>query len=222
MGPFFVPDQQLIDTRKEAALQQRVWFEHEMTAEIYAPICEFIAQGSNQPLSSFSQLAMNLAEDVIIHRKIHQHDWMAAAHLCLPSSWWPEEKIGKPLREIHAPIPGMNLDLSSKLVDTMINHGPFERFVWSIIYEPRYNFHPSLPRKEFDSDTKEVFIKVERQMTVGFPQVQASLFILRQELILPHEIIYRELYQACKNMSPDERTYKGVTQALIEFLHEHS
>lgn len=213
----FVKNKYLTKTRQRATKTQTVFFEHDINEEIYLPICKYIAQETKQDLKSFPELAYHLAEDVIIHRIQNNKDWMAAGHICLPSGWWPEEKIGKSLAEIHKPIPGMKLDQSYKLAETMINHGPFYRYVWSVVYEAQINCHPSLPKKEFSGN---VYVKVETQHTVGFPEIQAGLFVLRQDLLYPGEIDYPALFQACKNMTDAEKEYKGITEELIIFLEK--
>lgn len=215
----FEKNRYLIRTRQEASKIQKVFFEHDISQEIYVPICEYISRETNQKNNSFQNLAYNLAEDVIIHRIQGDKDWLAAGHICLPSQWWPEEKIGKPLAEIHAPVPGMKNN-HFKLVETMINAGPFLRYVWSIIFEDRINFHPSIPKKEFDFASSAIYIKVEEQMTIGFPEIKAALFVLRQNLILPGEIDYPSLYKTCKNMTPEQKKYKNVTEELIQCLEK--
>jgi len=215
----FVKNKHLIQTRQAATENQKVFFEHDINEEIYAPICEYISKKTNQENKSFQDLAFNLAEDVIIHRIRNNQDWMAAGHICLPSGWLPEDKIGKPLKEIHDPVPGMRNN-HFQLVQTMINSGPFLRYVWSVIFEERVNFHPSLPKKEFNPLVSRIYVKVEEQMTIGFPEIQAGLFVLRQNLISPSEIDYPSLYQACKNMTSEQKKYKGITEELIEFLEK--
>lgn len=214
----FIKRQDLIDARREAARSQKVFFEHNIDEEVYSPICQFIANESKQSLNSFQALAENLAEDVVIQRVVDGKDWMAAAHICLPSGWWPEEKIGKPLEDIHKPVPGMRNN-HFKLVEAMITSGPFLRYVWSVVFEDRFNFHPSLPKKNFNPIlNSKIYVKVEEQITIGFPEVNAALFVLRQNLIQPDDIDYSALYHACANMDDAQRSYKGVTPELIVYL----
>lgn len=212
----FIKNEKLVQIRREAAKTQNVFFEHNISEEIYKPICEYIAAETNQPINTFQNLAWNLAEDVVIQRIENNKDWMAAGYICLPSGWFPEEKIGKPLKEIHAPIPGMKSN-HFKLVEAMVNSGPFLRYVWSVVFENKLNFHPSLPKKVF-SPGDSIYVKVEEQMTIGFPQVQASLFVLRQNILMPEEIDYPILYQSCKNMTEEQKEYKGISQELLDHL----
>lgn len=217
-GSPFVKNAKLLEERRIASKTQKVFFEHEIDDAIYKPICNYIANQSDQTLKSFSDLAYNLSEDVIIHRIKNDKDWMAAGHICLPSGWNPEEKIGRPLEEIHKPVPGMRNN-HFKLVEAMINSGPFLRYVWSITFDDSINHHPSLSKKKFNPfGVNEIHIKVEEQMTIGFPEIQATLFVLRQNIIKSEEIDYTSLYKTCCNMDKQQREYKDVSDELIEHL----
>lgn len=216
-GNPFVKNDYLIEQKRLALQNQKVFFEHEIDQSIYEPICNYIACTANLSLNTFDKLAVQLSEDVLIHRMSEKTDWLAACHVCFPSGWFPEEKIGKPLAEIHSPIPGMNLTNSFKLIQTIVNHGPFIRYVWSIVCEERINFHPSMPKSKFNGT---IFVKVEEQMTIGFPEIKSVLFILRQNLIYPNEIDYKSLYNACNGMTEEQKKYKNISCELFEFLKE--
>lgn len=215
--------QRYLDQKKEIVECQPCDLEHEMTAEIYSTICEFLISNYPYPLSApitFSNLAMQMHEDLAVHRLSDDSDWLAATHICFPSGWNPQDKIGQTFEEAHTPIPGMNLKVSRKLVETMVYHGPFERFVWSLIYEDRLNFHPFANSKNFDPNNPILYIKVERQVTVGFPWHQAALFILKQTLIPEYELDKKVLLQSLMEMSPKERDYKGISEDLIQYLKD--
>jgi hypothetical protein len=214
---------QFLEAKREAVKLQTAFAEHDMDDDIYETICRFIVEQYpirlNEPFT-FSNIAMQIQEDIAIHRLSDDRDWLAAAHICFPSGWNPMDKIGRPLSEIHAPIPGMNLSRSRKLVETMVNHGPFERFVWSVVFDDRINFHPRTPKKKFDPSNPCVFIKVERQLVVGFPEHSASLFVMRQHLIRDN-IDKPELVKSLLSMTEDQRIYKGINDefdVLISWL----
>lgn len=109
---------------------------------------------------TFFHLAWQMSEDIAIHC----NDWLAAAAICFPSGWYPEEKIGKSFAEIHRPVPVMprtKLSYSSTVEQTLYGLG---RGV---------NRHPRLP-------VEHNFITRERQVMVGFGD--SVLFIIRQYL----------------------------------------
>jgi hypothetical protein len=215
-----------IRQKQEALNLQGCVFEYDIDDRTYEAVCSYLVDqvekefpGHLQGPVSFSALAMQLQEDLVIHRLEPDRDWMAACHLCFPSGWLPEEKIGKPLREIHRPIPGMKLDASRKLVETMVNHGPFFRFVWSPIFEDRINFHPRYSKKEYEPGDP-IFVKVERQVTIPLPEVNASLFILRQHII--RNVRQKELAKAILGMNDEQKAYKVINKALFRWAERRA
>ena len=73
---------------------------------------------------------------------------LAAGSLCFPSSWSLVEKFGRPLQEIHAPVPGFGpgtrpAELINRMFDGLQGQA-VERFNWSIqaddaLYQPLSN-----------------------------------------------------------------------------------
>jgi len=193
----------------------RFW-EQDCTPEIYDAVSAFIRERFQQEHGEvlegdFASLAMQLQEDICIHRVTAERDWLAAAHVCFPSGWNPAEKIGKSFREIHEPIPGFNLSTSRKMAETMVVHGPFERIVWGVtqstlLVKPKAEFDPVLP----------IFVKYERQVTIGFPEIGAALFTIRQHLI--QDVDLKVLRSALAEMTPEQKAYKGISSSLQTFL----
>ena len=206
--------------KKNACANQQVFLEHDISAAIYLKICNYIRTQVPELTApfTFESIALQLQEDLAIHRYAEEKDWLAACHVCFPSNWLPEEKIGRSLSMIHEPVPGMRLENSLKMVHSVIHHGPYYRFVWGPIFEKQINFHPSIKRRSFDPANPMVYVKVERQIIIGFPDEESFLFILRQHLIEPQELDYPALYKACKEMNEAQRKYKGVTKPLLDYL----
>ena len=212
----------LIQKEKKDALKNQTFFlEHDNEPEFYDICKNFIIQ--NYPFNIISNnyldIVKELDEDFIIHRIKDDNDFMSSGHVCFPSHWTIEDKIGKNFDQIHNPVP-MNLKNSQKIVKTMINNGAFERFVWSVCYEEKYNFHPRFTSKKFDIKNPEICIKVERQVTVGFPEKEFCLFILRQYLIKEKDIDKDLLKNSICQMTYEQKIYKGLENCddLPEYL----
>jgi len=216
------PDRDRYLEQKKISLEtQKCFLQHDMTDEIYESACDLIRiwyPEILEPPYNFCDLAMQIQEDLAIHRLSDDSDWLAATHICMPSSWSPEEKIGKSFNEIHEPIPGMSFNNSRKLIEASISHGPFERFVWGLIYEDELNYHPSISRKPFDPENPFFLVKVERQIMYGIPQHKAMLFILRQHLLTETEVDKPDLYKALSGMTPEQKAYKNIPEALLTYL----
>jgi hypothetical protein len=93
--------------------------------------------------------------------------------------------------------------------------------VWSVLFEPTLDTHPSRPRAKFDPEAPDVWVKVERQVTVPLPEVNASLFVLRQHLVGGHQLDRQALAAAIESMTAEQRTYKGLgecSEGVIDFL----
>lgn len=219
VSPFFISGN-LKEEKKKSLSLQKCFLEHEIDDVVYEPICRFIVDNhpDNLEMDCFENLALNVTEDLAVHRMDGERDWLAATHICFPSNWSPEEKIGKNFEQIHLPIPGMDLRNSSKLVRASIFNGPFERYLWGLVFDEERNCHPDRVKKEFDIDNPHFYVKVETQLMVGFPSVSALLFILRQCLISEKDVDKPSLLSTLLSMSPEQLKYKSIPEGLITYL----
>lgn len=206
--------------KKDSLENQRCFFEHNVDEEMYNISADFILKYYPRPLISrnYHDIVKEADEDFLIHRIDKEKDYLCSAHVCFASHWLPENKIGLSFEEIHKPVP-MNLKNSSKLIYAAVHGGIFERFVWSVIHEERYNFHPRLSYKEFDKNNPKVLIKVERQVTVGFPEKNFCLFVLRQYLIHEKDIDKNALVNAIEKMTVEQKAYKGLNNSVDLINH---
>ncbi|RWB61537.1 DUF3445 domain-containing protein [Mesorhizobium sp.] len=136
-------------------------------------------------------------EDLILMRRGDDGWRLAAGSLCFPSSWSLQEKFGKPLQEIHAPVPGFGpgtrpADLINRMFDGLQGQA-VERFNWSIqagdaLYHPLSNIQrldraTNRPTRFPDGDINaHAFIRVERQTLRKLPVSRDTLFTIRIHL----------------------------------------
>jgi dimethylamine monooxygenase subunit A len=146
------------------------------------------------PLRTASLLVQ---EDLILMRRGEDGWRLAAGSLCFPSSWSLVEKFGRPLHEIHAPVPGFgggtrNADLISRMFDSLQGQAVL-RWNWSLqagndLYLPfshqervdRATNRPS--RFSTDEIAAQAFIRVERQTLRKLPVSGDILFTIRIHL----------------------------------------
>lgn len=162
-------------------------------------------------------------------------DHLALLHLCSASHWAAEDKIGLNFKDLHQPIPGIEKvnRISKKLMELIIYKGPFVRFIWSFVTDNRLNHHPIAPSnydqtiwtgRHFDeSQDVPFYFRVERQITYGLPEVDASLFTIGVFFISGHEIraqveLRQQLILALKSMTLKSREYKGVAKCFDKFV----
>lgn len=211
----------VMDEKAEALGNQKYFMEHDHDPSIYGVCEEWISKNYPRPLAGrdYMEIAREVPEDFLIHRLVGERDWLSSAHVCFASHWLPEEKIGRSFDEIHQPVP-MSLKNSAKLVHAMVHGGIFERFVWSVVYEEKYNFHPRFSHNAFDPSNPKVLVKAERQVTVGFPERGFCLFVLRQYLIREDRLDKARLAEVIEAMTDDQRRYKGLSDcgSLLRYL----
>lgn len=214
--PIFQVDQHLDEyLAAKRAVTHQPFHEHDLNSLVMSSICRFmndrllIEHPNFKPTLDFSAIAMQVQEDLLIHRISGDDDWLAACHVCLPSHWRPEEKIGKSFEQIHTPVPGMNS--TKKLVRSMLK-GPFFRFVWGIDFSKRLNCHPDQPREPFVGN---VWVKVERQVIYGFPELDAVLFVIRPYFVEPDMPC---LKAAVLGMTAEQRAYKHIPESFVSWL----
>ncbi|MFZ4509138.1 MAG: heme-dependent oxidative N-demethylase subunit alpha family protein [Fimbriimonas sp.] len=166
--------------------------------------------------------AMQVQPDIAIVRRSQAEDWIAALHLCAPSHWAAEDKVGKSFLSTHESIPGMDRvnTAAAGLVEAMIRRGPWVRFVWGVESDDRLNHHPVAPMGVDPADWNgrlfhrgRFFVRTERQVIVGFPDLEAALFTIQVQHIADKDLSVEELVKlgdALRSMTPEARRYKGV------------
>jgi hypothetical protein len=187
-------------------------------------------------LSLFDALSSQLQEDFAVCQLQDQLDWMAAIHLCAPNHWAAADKIGKSFDVVHAPVPGMEKTMPhyGKMLQTIVQKGPFTRFVWGLATDTRLNHHPVEPPgmdpalwkgRKPQADHPELCLRVERQNLVGFPDAQAFLFTIRTFHYEVDALDSQEkdsLLSAIESMSEASLAYKGISFPINQLRHRFS
>lgn len=184
--------------------------------------------------SAWDALASQVQEDLAVTVVAEDgRDRLAALHVCSPSHWAPEEKIGRGFVAVHAPVPGMAglFPAAASLVEATIRRGPWVRFVWGVAGDDRLNHHPDPPRGVAAARWRgPVFrpracppgwFRVERQVLWGLPEVNASLFVIAPSVRPLDELTAAEraaLTGALRSMSPEARAYKGLSEGMEPLL----
>ena len=130
-------------------------------------------QSARPPLLTAAHL---VADDLVILSKGSNGWRLVAAALAFPSSWVLAEKFGRPMHDIHAPVPGFGegsrpAQLIERMFDNMRPETPMIRWNWSVYGDDRL-YHPESSgpdRPRFDAGMSNVFLRVERQTLRRLP-----------------------------------------------------
>ena len=155
-------------------------------------LASFPTHGSTEP--RLQMAARFVQEDLVLMRRGEDGWRLAAASLCFPSSWSLAEKFGRPLQDIHEPVPQFgratrNAELIERMFDKLQGQAVL-RWNWSLQNNPSL-YHPlsGLQRDERavarpsrfpgDDPVAAAFIRVERQTLRKLPRSGDILFTIR-------------------------------------------
>lgn len=186
----------------------------------------FIEEGSGRKLSLGVRFGMQVQQDLAIVQA-GSPNRMIYLHVSFPNGWHPLDKIGRTFTETHAPVAGFE-DMAKRedrIVQAMIEHGPFERFAWGIHttdYLDRYGVKDKWGR--WSGDGTQAFLRVERQTSLGVPEHNAALFTIHT-FIQPLGSLTPEqkglTAQALNGMSEASRAYKGLSGSAVERITKY-
>lgn len=216
-GPVFVRDDkynEYIAAKKEISHQAY----HSCSAIPYQInlIADYIGRQTGLYESSLNEIAENIQEDIAIFRVNNGADWLSYCHISFPAGWRPEDAIGKSFEEIHKPVPGFVFN--PKLLHALL-HGKYQRFLWGTIYENKLNNYPGNLRP-FTLDKPQFWLKIEKQITIGFPAVGCFLFVMREYIYNVNQIDLKVLDNTIKSMSQINKDYKGITKEFEGYINE--
>lgn len=190
-------------------------------------------------VSALDALALQVQEDLAVICRNGYQNWLAAVHLCHPNHWAAVDKVGQEFTVVHAPVAGMEKinRRSEAIVHTMITRPPMVRFGWGISTDTRLNHHPQSPPgipseiwqgRQFDIHAPRLYMRLERQVLWGLPQVGACLFTIRTYFRDCHLLKQQPreramLLSALQSMPLDSLNYKGLANnqtAIFDWLSD--
>lgn len=166
---------------------------------------------------TYESIARVVQEDfVVVRQRPGGGDEAIAVFVCFPSGWRPESIAGKGFKEIHEPVPDFaERDAAvESMVATMIERGPYVRFVWTISADDHLDHHPEDGRRSPWSAGGAGWFRVERQVTVPFAQHAAALFLIRTYLYPFASLAGKQrqtLARSLKLMPEAIAAYKGLS-----------
>jgi len=184
------------------------------------------------PLHPLDMAGRLVAEDLCLLQASDEGYRLIGASLCFPNRWRLEEKIGRPLDVIHAPVPGLAPALERPIKHFFAALKPdriLARVNWGIADDPA-RFQP-IGRDADAAITAAnagaaLYLRVERQTLRRLPQSDAVLFTIRTEITPLDRVIATrddagDLAGAIREMSPAMLRYKhlsAIVPALLAWL----
>jgi dimethylamine monooxygenase subunit A len=148
--------------------------------------------------------------------------------LCFPSHWDLREKLGLPMADIHAPVPGLNESLGRQIDGFLGRIKPgisWERANWGLSRTGELNLHPSrqLPRLDAGVTLDDVWFRLEEQSLVALPKSGGILFGIRLVIRPMCEIkadpeARQGMIRALRTMPEVMADYKGIAPARERLL----
>ena len=181
----------------------------------------------DDPLIPRLLLAAGLVqEDLIILQKRPDGWTVTAGALAFPSSWRLSDKLGKPMHDVHGPVPDFNAGtrnamMIERMFDNLRPDMPVMRWNWSL-YGDDVLHHPEAGnggRRFGEGEIAEhVYLRVERQTLRKLPQSGAILFTIRiyidpLEALDTHAegpAIAGALIDQVNELTPAQLEYKGL------------
>lgn len=185
--------------------------------------------GMTSPSMHPLDLAGRLVPDdlCLVQADEHGVPRLVAASLCFPSRWRLGEKLGRPLAEIHGPVPDYDTALAApvdRFFGALADGRIVERWNWTIHDRPDL-FQPQSPRKHAvppEHFADGLFLRNERQTLRRMPKTRAILFTIDTRVTKLGDIPSadaRNLAAAIRHLPADEHAYKGIA-ALVDPLAE--
>lgn len=176
----------------------------------------------------FGEVVMHLQEDLaIVETVAGGATRLAYSHVSLPSRWSPWTKRGRSFAAVHKPVPGIaRIDGDALMTDIVARGHVRVRFVWGLQFDARIDQHPKRGRSTAFDAAAGLWLRVERQVAIGMPAVQAMLFLIHPYVRPVTEVLSdvaagRALLAAVEGMSDDQLHYKGLRRdrtAIVDFL----
>jgi len=186
--------------------------------------------GSESTLTPYDSLLRNLQEDAVLMQRGEDGSTRAImVHVCFPTGWRPEVALGQTFQSIHRPVPDFadRASTNRSMEDSMLERGPYVRFVWTVCADDELDRHPdSGTIRGWDSNARRGWLRVERQVTVPLSEVAACLFLIRVYLYPFTDLSSEQLgtiTRAVEQTSSEVLHYKGLwhgRRAIIAALEQ--
>jgi hypothetical protein len=168
------------------------------------------------PAETLSTLGLMYVEDLCILTKQGDAPYtLSAGVLCFPNRWHLTEKIGKPMIEVHAPVPEYAEKLAPQVdffLDRLRPDRCFKRSNWGIASTPDLHLPDPVAPVNPATDV-DFYVRYEGQSFLKLPKTNAVVFSIHTNVVpwcdVPPEDQDAVLSFA-KSLGPDWLAYKSI------------
>jgi hypothetical protein len=180
------------------------------------------------PLEAASRL---VAEDLVLMVERDGRLVVGGGSVCFPNRWDLRSKLGRTLREVHAPVALLNDQLGdpvARFLERLAPERAYWRLGWGIIdvpdgYTPVDGTGPHRPSRPRPDD---LYVRVERETLRRFPLTDCVLFTIRTYVsplgVVASDPVARErMAGLVDSMPPELRDYKdlrGIGDDVVRYL----
>lgn len=154
---------------------------------------QVLAGGSADPLppggawTALEHAAAVVPDDLCLLVERDGHWRLDSGVVCFPSLWRLADKIGRPLAEVHAPVPDYAEELAGRvdrLVSRLRAHRPVWRRNWFVHHDPRlHQPAPAAAPDAMPTPPEGLWLRSERQTLRRLPVTGAVLFTIRTQQV---------------------------------------
>jgi hypothetical protein len=184
----------------------------------------FIMTSIHRPACTPDQAAAALEPDwVVLSGDAERSHPVIGGAVIFPSSWALEDKLGRPMHEVHAPVPGLQTAIGGQIsafLGRMTPNTQRERDNWGLSADPALNHHPALTIRPLDASAtlENTWLRHERQFLARLPITNAILFGIRVtnhrlDDVASHPDVAQRLARILASMSDEFASYKGLQTA---------
>lgn len=141
-----------------------------------------VALDPDQPLLTLGRL---FQEDFCILERIGAEHILTGAILCFPAGWTLAQKLGRPMTQIHTPVPNYDPDIA-KRVQRLFDAIRPEQPLWranSLIYDDPALHQPRLEGAPRPRPVFKTYARSERQCLVRLPKTGAVVFAIHTYVV---------------------------------------
>lgn len=161
------------------------------------------------------------ADWVILSGDAEAHHPVIAGCVCFPSSWSLPAKLGKPVEEVHQPVPTVSEELNAPIHTLLRRLAPraaWERDNWGLAADAELDHHPAIRIPALDEKAllSSTWLRLERQLLLRLPESSAILFgikitIHRLDELAAFPSVASRIARALQTMPGSIAAYKGLS-----------